>query len=921
MKSFSLCIFLSMGMLYLQAQPTEIHYLSGTGNDNTVDWEFYCSDGQNSGTWSTIPVPSNWELQGFGNYNYGKDPDIAKETGKYRFRFPASTEWKGKSVEIVFEGSMTDTEVKINGKLAGPVHQGSFYRFSYPVESLLRYGSENLLEVNVSKISANPTVTKAEREADYWVFGGIFRPVYLQIKPKEHIIRVALDARADGSFMAEVFTSGIKKADAVQAKIYDGNGTLQVDVFSASPIKGASSSVLRSTLKKPLLWNPEDPNLYTVEISLLSGKEVIHTITQKFGFRTVELRQRDGIYVNGTKIFFKGVNRHSFWPSSGRTTSKTLSIADVKLMKEMNMNAVRMSHYPPDVHFLEVCDSLGLFVIDELAGWQSYYDTETGSRLAKSMVIRDVNHPSIIIWSNGNEGGSNPDVDEQFARYDPQKRPVIHPWKLHNGMDTQHYRNWNYGPSTHFNGREIFFPTEFLHGLYDGGHGAGLDDYYNLMLQRPLSAGGFLWVFSDEGVVRTDEGGRIDTYGNFAPDGILGPYREKEASYYTIREIWSPVYVELKNLPPAFDGKLRIQNRFLYTNLSECKFKAGTIRYDAPGFSSADTSLWEIASPDIIPGYPGDLNLELPSTWQSAHVLFLKAFDNHGNEIMCWTWPVQTNEQFSELFMDDKNLKAPVITETSDHFILEAKDRQFFISRASGMLDAVTLKGQKSSFSHGPVLVHDSVKVSNVSYSKQGVQVIVNVSYTKGFTNLNWILHPNGCLELSFEYNLVGNFLYAGVSFNLPETSFKKAELFGDGPFRVWNNRIKGTSFGYWDKPLNNTITGENWNYPEFKGYYSRLYMVKLETNDMPVYIASATEDLFLRLYTPEEPKGARNNYTSPAFPSGDISFLNAITAIGTKFGDSSKTGPQGQINSFTPGAESRLKKVKLLFYFGDADF
>jgi beta-galactosidase/beta-glucuronidase len=107
------------------------------------------------------------------------------------------------------------------------------------------------------------------------------------------------------------------------------------------------------------------------------------------------------------KIKFKGVNRHSFYPSSGRTTSKEISIADVKLIKEMNMNAVRMSHYPPDGHFLEVCDSLGLFVMDELAGWHGNYDTPTGTKLLKEMIANDENHPSIVFWANGNEGGHN----------------------------------------------------------------------------------------------------------------------------------------------------------------------------------------------------------------------------------------------------------------------------------------------------------------------------------------------------------------------------------------------------------------------------------------------------------------------------------------------------------------------------------
>ena len=131
-------------------------------------------------------------------------------------------------------------------------------------------------------------------------------------------------------------------------------------------------------------------------------KQIVHIHEERIGFRTIEFRPKDGIYVNGTKIIVKGTNRHSFHPDGGRTTNRELSLQDDLLIKEMNMNAVR-SHYPPDKHFLEICDSLGIFYLNELAGWQNSYDTETGLKLLSEMINRDVNHPCIFMWSNGNE--------------------------------------------------------------------------------------------------------------------------------------------------------------------------------------------------------------------------------------------------------------------------------------------------------------------------------------------------------------------------------------------------------------------------------------------------------------------------------------------------------------------------------------
>ena len=212
MKRSIILPVLIISILSGNAQKTEIRYLSGTGKDHTVQWDFFCTHGRNSSEWRKIGVPSCWELQGFGSYLYGKTNMSANEKGLYKFNFSVPASWQKKQIFIVFEGSMTDTEVKINGLPAGPVHQGSFYRFKYDISRLLKFDENNLLEVTVSKESANESVNRAERLSDYWVFGGIFRPVYLEAFPVQHIDRVAIDAKADGTFYMDVFTAGSGKA-------------------------------------------------------------------------------------------------------------------------------------------------------------------------------------------------------------------------------------------------------------------------------------------------------------------------------------------------------------------------------------------------------------------------------------------------------------------------------------------------------------------------------------------------------------------------------------------------------------------------------------------------------------------------------------------------------------------------------------
>ena len=314
MRQFLITVAAILGTTSLMAQESERLYLSGTDKDHTRTWEFFCTGGMNSGRWTTIEVPSCWELQGFGTYNYGHDRPHADEQGRYRYTFKVPSSMKGRTVYLVFDGKTIATETDI-----------------------------------------------------------------------------------------------IDLATGRQVATLKGDTTVSGHVGGVKP------------------WSPETPWRYEAVVRLMKGRKPLHVYRQRFGFRTIEFRERDGFYLNGQRVMFKGVCRHTFWPESGRTSSPALAIEDVNLIKDMNMNAVRMSHYPPDEYFLDTCDSLGLMVIDELAGWQKQYDTDVARRLVCAMIERDVNHPSIMIWANSNEGGFNKDIRSDYTMLDPQRRKVVEP--------------------------------------------------------------------------------------------------------------------------------------------------------------------------------------------------------------------------------------------------------------------------------------------------------------------------------------------------------------------------------------------------------------------------------------------------------------------------------------------------------------
>ncbi len=381
--------------------------------------------------------------------------------------------------------------------------------------------------------------------------------------------------------------------------------TCQIRTLTGEPIGDALHAQVRAdaivevrgSVPQAKAWSSETPHLYYADMALIVGGQTIHSYKQKFGFRTFEVRLGKGFFLNGKRVILQGANRHSFHPDSGRTLSDINHREDIGLMKGMNMNAVRMSHYPPDERFLELCDELGLYVVDELAGWQKAYSEAAGRPLVAEMVKRDVNHPSIVLWANGNEGGWEPALDKDYEKWDIQRRTVIHPWDVFNGINAAHYRSYEETvvmsgggfigkrrgnlPMTEA-GPYIFMPTEFNHGLFDGGGGAALHDYWEAMRAGRTLGGGFLWSLLDEGVKRTNTQ-NIDVHGNEAPDGILGPYREKEASYYTIKELWSPIVVSAGGPSFDFGGLLEIENRYSFVDASACAYSWELLRMPHPG--------------------------------------------------------------------------------------------------------------------------------------------------------------------------------------------------------------------------------------------------------------------------------------------------------------------------------------------------
>ncbi len=397
------------------------------------------------------------------------------------------------------------------------------------------------------------------------------------------------------------------------------------------------------------------------------------------------------------------------------------------------------------------------------------------------------------------------------------------------------------------------------------------------------------------------EGTVFDADGNNAPDGILGPHREKEGSFYTVKEIWSPVQIEPVTINKQWNGRLFLKNKFIYTNLIECSFSWKAFRTEIGTTREIVTGSGKVTSPNTLPGETEMVNIDCGKALQNADIFQFTALDHEGKELYTWSWPViQPKEKAVEIISTNNNISEIDVIENGNLITATVNNLKFSFNKENGEIQSIENSNGNISFSGGPVPVGVESEVTETKWKMdEPGNFVFEITYSSYPGNAVWTLTKNGLLGL--EAGAIRRGLkdidYIGISFKYPEDKCKSVSWMGRGPYRVWKNRIKGSNIGVWEKEYNNTITGENFNeliYPEFKGYHGNLYWAKFETTESPITIISATPNLYFQLFTPAKPKDIRGD-VAPSFPDGDISFLYDIPAIGTKFKKAEQLGPQSQ--------------------------
>ncbi len=582
---------------------------------------FYKTD-YNDNNWDLIPVPSNWQLQGYGIPIYTDDkypysikrkniPSIDREynpVGSYRMEFTIPMEWNEREIFIHFDGVKSAFYLWINGKKVG-YSQGSMTPAEFNITNYIQEG-KNILAVEVYRWSDGSYL----EDQDMWRFSGIFRDVFLFSTPKIHIrdfhIYCDLDQNYTDAFL-KVRTK-IQNYSTVQFDNYDLEISLLDDennIIRADPLITETFSLeknkeilieMETTIKNPQKWSAEIPYLYNILLILKNpNNEIIEVEKCKYGFRKIEIKNSQ-IYINGISILFKGVNRHEHDPDYGRAIPYSRMIQDIEILKQNNINAVRTSHYPNHPKWYDLCDEYGIYVMDE-ANVEShglhrklpksdYKWTNAVVDRMVSMVERDKNHPCIFMWSLGNEAGYGKNFHKmkQATLEIDQTRPIHYERdpklkvsdvfsSMYTTVDQleksgQMKKVRRFYVAKHIKPKYYKYKPrilcEFAHAM--GNSLGNFQENMDIFERYDNCIGGFIWDFVDQGLRRlSNDGKEFWAYGgdfgdepndgNFCFNGIILPDRTPNPSLHEVKKVYQSIKVYPVNL---LKGLVKIHNKY-----------------------------------------------------------------------------------------------------------------------------------------------------------------------------------------------------------------------------------------------------------------------------------------------------------------------------------------------------------------------
>lgn len=815
--------------------------------------------------WNTMPVPGVWELNGFGdpiyvNVGYAwreqfrnnppQVPIVNNHVGSYRREITVPTHWKGKEIIAHFGSVTSNMYLWVNGKYVG-YSEDSKMEAEFNLTPYLKPGQKNLIAFQVFRWCDGTYL----EDQDFFRYSGVGRDCYLYARSKKQIadIRITPDLDAqyqNGSLAINLTTKGRSE---VELELFDANN--QPVVTKSLNASGNISTTME--VASPNKWTAETPYLYTLHATLKEGNKVLEVIPVKVGFRKVELKNTQ-ILVNGQPILIKGANRHEMDPDGGYVVSRERMIQDIQMMKMFNLNAVRTCHYPDNNLWYELCDQYGLYVVAE-ANIESHGMGYGKNTLAKREdykkahlernqrnVQRCFNHPSVIIWSLGNEAGYGPNFEAAYdwVKAEDPSRAVQYEQAGTKGK-TDIYcpmyagYQWckNYSKDNKY--QKPLIQCEYAHAM--GNSQGGFKEYWDLVRKYPKFQGGFIWDFVDQSVRWTGKNGKmIYAYGgdfnrfdasdiNFCNNGLISPDRVPNPHAYEVRHFYQNIWTTPANLK---NGEINIFNEYFFRDLSAYYLEWEMLK------DGKSVRCGRIDNLNVQPQQTAKVKLNLGETDTEAEWLLNVSYKLKNNEDLLPAGYTVAKEQLTlnpykapsmqlgNCELSNTETVAPEVQDNDRHYLIIGNDAfRIEFNRSNGYLTKYQIKGLdmikegailKPNFWRAPTdndfgaHIHrkyvawknPEIRLKSLKQRTENKQVIVETAYempgVSAKLNLTYVINNEGAIKVTQKMTTdkkakVSNMFRFGMQ--MPR-SFETIEYYGRGPIENYIDRNHCTDLG-----------------------------------------------------------------------------------------------------------------------------
>lgn len=817
--------------------------------------------------WNAMPVPGVWELNGFGdpiyvNVGYAwreqfrnnppQVPTVNNHVGSYRREITVPAHWKGKEIIAHFGSVTSNMYLWVNGKYVG-YSEDSKMEAEFNLTPYLKPGQKNLIAFQVFRWCDGTYL----EDQDFFRYSGVGRDCYLYARSKKQIadIRITPDLDAqyqNGSLAINLTTKG---RGEVELELFDANNQ-PVVTKSLNPSGNISTTM---EVASPNKWTAETPYLYTLRATLKEGNKVLEVIPVKVGFRKVELKNAQ-ILVNGQPILIKGANRHEMDPDGGYVVSRERMIQDIQMMKMFNLNAVRTCHYPDNNLWYELCDQYGLYVVAE-ANIESHGMGYGKNTLAKREdykkahlernqrnVQRCFNHPSVIIWSLGNEAGYGPNFEAAYdwVKAEDPSRAVQYEQAGTKGK-TDIYcpmyagYQWceNYSKDNKY--QKPLIQCEYAHAM--GNSQGGFKEYWDLVRKYPKFQGGFIWDFVDQSVRWPGKNGKmIYAYGgdfnrfdasdiNFCNNGLISPDRVPNPHAYEVRHFYQNIWTTPANLK---NGEINIFNEYFFRDLSAYYLEWEMLK------DGKSVRCGRIDNLNVQPQQTAKVKLNLGETDTEAEWLLNISYKLKNNEDLLPAGYTVAKEQLTlnpykapsmqlgNCELSNTETVAPEVQDNDRHYLIIGNDAfRIEFSRSNGYLTKYQIKGLdmikegailKPNFWRAPTdndfgaHIHrkyvawknPEIRLKSLKQRTENKQVIVETAYempgVSAKLNLTYVINNEGAIKVTQKMTTdkkvkVSNMFRFGMQMQMPR-SFETIEYYGRGPIENYIDRNHCTNLG-----------------------------------------------------------------------------------------------------------------------------